>query len=242
MPAKFEIMAMPPENTNSVLMTVGNDAVIFDAWGRADDWQRLLGERGLSLRAVYSTHGHGDHISAAPHLAARYDVPWYLNTADTALIEWSRDLLAYFGLPVIDGSVAPTNLPYGTFEILPGAWADVIAAPGHSAGGVAFYFPDSGILIIGDTLFANGVGRCDLPGGDDRALATTISRICAMNLADETFVVPGHGYAVTWGEMRRTNPYVRDAYGCGCECGCGGHHCESNQACACDHDCACHHK
>ncbi len=214
MPAKFEILTIPPENTNSVLMTVGNDAVIFDPWGHGDDWAKLLGERGLGLRAIYTTHGHGDHIAAAPALAMRYNVPWYLNAADAPLIKWSEGLLEYFGLPSIDKNTS-THLPAGQFEILPGAWADVISVPGHSAGGMAFYFRDSGILIIGDTLFATGVGRTDLPGGNQTALTETITRLMNMNFPDETFVIPGHGYASTWGEMRRVNPYIHSVCGCG---------------------------
>ena len=69
MEPQFEVLHMPPENTNSLLVTVGKEAVIFDAWGNAVDWEKLLESRGLRLRAIYSTHGHGDHISAAPFLA-----------------------------------------------------------------------------------------------------------------------------------------------------------------------------
>ena len=98
----FEVLHMPPENTNSVLVTHGNDAVIFDAWGRVADWEKLLTARGLRLRAIYSTHGHGDHISAAPMLAEKYNIPWFLNSEDDVLISWSNNLLKYFGLPEIE--------------------------------------------------------------------------------------------------------------------------------------------
>ena len=60
----FEVLHMEPQNTNSVLVVVGNDAVIFDAWGLASDWEKLLTARGLRLRAAYTTHGHADHFSA----------------------------------------------------------------------------------------------------------------------------------------------------------------------------------
>lgn len=224
MPAKFEIITMEPQNTNSVLMVSGSDAVIFDAWGRAEDWRQLLDERHLRLRAIYSTHGHGDHIAAAAALAAHYQVPWFLNPADNSLIEWSRDLLEYFHLPAIESDdVSPTPIQPGQIDIQ-GNPCVVIAAPGHSAGGMAYYFPDAGILIIGDTLFANGVGRCDLPGGDVAALQATISTLLAMNLPDETFVIPGHGIAVTWGEMRHANPCLKPHH-CGAgHCGCGSNH------------------
>lgn len=242
MTPKFEILTMAPENTNSVLMTLGTDAVIFDAWGRADAWDELLRTRGLTLRAIYTTHGHPDHMSAAPELAARHRVPWYLNPADRNLMEWGNGLLEYFGLPAIDPTTETVDLPCGEFELLPGVWTDVIACPGHSAGGVAFYFRDAGIMIIGDTLFPNGVGRWDLPGGDEQTLRATIARLGDMNLPDETFVIPGHGFGCTWGEIRHTNPYLRTGHGCGCggahgdTCQCGGTHadgdcCHGNETC-----------
>ena len=127
----FEVLHMPPENTNSLLVTSGGDAVIFDAWGRADAWEKLLESRGLRLRAIYSTHGHGDHISAAPELAEKYNVPWYLNSEDNILISWSDGLLEYFGLPKLDGNYrAPTDIDSGNIEILPNIYMDVIETPG----------------------------------------------------------------------------------------------------------------
>ena len=73
---KFEVLHMPPLNTNSVLVSCGNDAVIFDPWGKAKDWERVLIERGVRLHAIYVTHGHPDHISAAPALARAFNVDW----------------------------------------------------------------------------------------------------------------------------------------------------------------------
>lgn len=227
----FEVLRMAPENTNSVLVTCDSDAVIFDAWGRADAWNELLASRKLNLRSVYSTHGHPDHISAAPELAAAHNIPWFLNACDNLLLGWGAELLEYFGLPAIDVSAArPNDLPAGEFEILPGVWMHAIAAPGHSAGGMMFHFPDFKVLIAGDTIFADSVGRCDLPGGDMCALRATIARLREMNLPDDTFVVFGHGMNSTIEMLKRENPYfVANECGRGhcCHGGdcCGGHKC-----------------
>ena len=207
----FEVLHMPPENTNSLLVTSGDDAVIFDAWGRADAWEKLLESRGLRLRAIYSTHGHGDHIAAAPELAEKYNVPWYLNSEDNVLISWSDGLLEYFGLPKLDGNYrAPTDIDSGNIEILPNIYMDVIETPGHSAGGVSYYFPDFGVLVTGDTLFRDSCGRYDLPGGDMNALMQSISKIYQMNLPDETYVVHGHGVDSTIGLLKKENPYFKE--------------------------------
>lgn len=207
---KFEVLHMPPENTNSVLVTVGTDAVIFDAWGNSKDWEKLLESRGLRLIAIYSTHGHGDHISAAPMLAEKYDVPWYLNSEDNVLISWSNNLLKYFGLPLIEGNYRqPTDVEAGEKEILPGLFVDIIETPGHTPGGVAYYFPDYGVLLTGDTLFRDSFGRYDLPGGDANAIIQSISKLYEMNFPDETFVVHGHGIDSTIALLKTENPYFK---------------------------------
>lgn len=206
----FEVLHMPPENTNSVLVTRGNDAVIFDAWGRVADWEKLLTARGLRLRAIYSTHGHGDHIAAAPILAEKYNIPWFLNSEDDVLISWSNNLLKYFGLPEIENNYRrPTDLESGTLEILPGVFADVIESPGHTPGGVMYYFPDFGILLTGDTLFRDSCGRYDLPGGDANALMQSVSKLYEMNLPNETYVVHGHGMDSTISQLKSENPYFK---------------------------------
>lgn len=238
---KFEILHMPPENTNSVLVSVGRDAVIFDAWGRAADWEKLLTERGLRLRAIYSTHGHSDHISAAPDLAAAHDVPWYMNAADNDLIMWGNALLDFFEMPHIQPDYRrPTDLHAGEFEILSGVRMQVIETPGHSAGGLAFYFPDFGILLTGDTLFRDSFGRYDLPGGNADILRASIAKLYDMNLPDETYVVHGHGVDSTIGILKAQNPFFRSRC-CGCDCekhggeNCGTHHC----CCHGHNDCEC---
>ena len=210
MTPNFEILHMPPENTKSVLVTYGNEAVIFDAWGNVADWEKLLSSRGLKLRAIYSTHGHGDHIAAAPGLAEKYNVPWYLNNEDEILIPWSNNLLAGFGLPQIEPGYCPaTDINAGTIKIFPDVVMEVIESPGHTPGGVMYYFPDFGILITGDTLFRDGFGRYDLPGGDANALWQSISKLYEMNLPDETYVVHGHGVDSTIEILKRTNPYFK---------------------------------
>jgi glyoxylase-like metal-dependent hydrolase (beta-lactamase superfamily II) len=80
--------------------------------------------------------------------------------------------------------------------------------PGHTPGGMAYFFKDLGICFAGDTLFARKVGRSDFPGGDKHALFRSI-REKLYTLPDETMIIPGHGYLTTIGEEKRENPYVR---------------------------------
>ena len=185
---------MPPENTNSVLVSSGDDCIIFDAWGRADDWDKLLKSRGLNLVAIYATHGHDDHISAAPELARRHNISWFMNRADLPLVLWGNQILDFWELPRIpDDFKAPQDLQAGVIKILDDIEMEVIATPGHSRGGMMFYFPEYKILLTGDTIFRDGVGRTDLPGGDTDELHKSISDLVARNLPEDTYVVHGHG-------------------------------------------------
>lgn len=191
---KFEILQMAPEFTNSVLVSNGAGCVIFDAWGRVDDWIKLIDSRGLKPMAIYATHGHSDHISVAPALAKHYDIPWFLNARDVPLILWGNQILDFWELPRIpDDFVQPHDLTAGRVKILDNIDMDVIAAPGHSLGGLMFYFPEYKILLTGDTIFREGVGRTDLPGGDAAQLQKSISNLVARNLPDDTYIVHGHG-------------------------------------------------
>ena len=206
---RFELLNMAPEFTNSVLVSCGDDCVIFDAWGRATDWVNLLRQRNLTLCAIYSTHGHPDHISAAPDLVLATGCKWFLSADDFNLIGWGDELLCGFGLPPITRGVLPEKLPTNSVQILPNLVMDIIKCPGHTAGGVSFYFASERILLVGDTLFADSVGRCDLPGGDEVELMQSVRALHDMNLPADTTVIPGHNDITTIARLRVENPYFR---------------------------------
>lgn len=207
---KFELLRLPPTNTNSMLVRVGTNAVVFDAWGKVADWERVLLERGLKLRAIYSTHGHPDHISAAPGLAEAFDVDWFLNAEDNYLIGWGNELLDTFGIPHIhENYKKPLNLLPGKIEILPGIEMEIMASPGHTPGGLMFYFPEYKILMTGDTLFAESFGRYDFPGGNVEQLQQSIHNLYNKNLDDGTYVVHGHGMDTTIGWLKQHNQFFK---------------------------------
>ena len=207
---KFEVLHLPPTNTNSLLVSAGADAVIFDAWGRATDWEKILLERGLKLRAIYATHGHPDHISAAPSLARAFNVDWFLNEKDNYLVGWGNEILDMFGIDHIHSDYKkPVNLLAGSVEILPDINMEILESPGHTPGGMMFYFPKYKILLTGDTLFAESFGRTDFPGGNQQQIFESIKKLYDKNLDDGTYVVHGHGMDTTIGWLKKNNPFFK---------------------------------
>ena len=207
---KFEVLHLPPTNTNSLLVSCGTDTVIFDAWGRPDDWEHILLERGLKLRAIYATHGHPDHISAAPALARAFNVDWFLNENDNYLIGWGNELLDMFGIPHIHSDYKkPIHISAGNIEILSDINMEIMESPGHTPGGLMFYFPQYEILMTGDTLFAESVGRTDFPGGNTDELFQSIRNLYEMDLDDGTYVVHGHGMDTTIGWLKKHNNFFK---------------------------------
>ena len=98
---------------------------------------------------------------------------------------------------VNDGDI----LRYGAYELR------CISTPGHTPGGVCFHIPEEQVLFSGDSLFRHAVGRCDLPGGDERSLLQSLKQRI-LTLPEEVMVLPGHGDTTTIGEERRSNPYL----------------------------------
>ena len=162
------------------------------------------------MRAIYATHGHPDHISAAPALASMFDVDWFLNTNDNFMVGNANDFLDMFELPHIqDRYKKPIDISKGTIEVLPGIDMEIMESPGHTPGGLMFYFPKYKILLIGDTLFQESIGRYDMPGGNKDKLFESISNLYKKNLSDGTWVVHGHGMETSIGWLKKNNQFFK---------------------------------
>lgn len=176
-----------------------------------------LDARRLTCEAVLLTHGHLDHLWAAPDLAERLDLPVLLHPDDRWL--WDNPA-AGFGAPLADLEAQlglrwepPTqrleDIKDG--QVLP--FADlglhVRHTPGHTPGSCVFVADDDEpILLSGDLLFAGSVGRTDLPRGSMDQQNDSLRRV-VLPLPDTTRVHPGHGPDTTVGAERTTNPFLR---------------------------------
>jgi len=214
-PVEILSLALGPLQTNCYLVfhPQHKNALIIDPADSPGLILSTLKERDLSPAAALLTHGHCDHIGAAAALAAR-QIPISIHPADASML---ADLEAsgalFFGLQ--QESCKPTRLlnEGDMIDFWEHAFAlRVIHTPGHSPGSICLLFIPSeaegaeGCAFVGDVLFAGGVGRTDLPGGNDEAMTASLQRL--LELPDTTRICPGHGPPTTIGQERRQNPFL----------------------------------
>jgi glyoxylase-like metal-dependent hydrolase (beta-lactamase superfamily II) len=184
------------------------DAVIVDPGEDADLFLRRVATERVTLKAVWLTHSHADHILGVTRVVAAAEIPVYLHPDDRPLYDALPQQAAWLGLTPSVPPPPDQALAHGMQLQLGGLAFEVRHVPGHSPGHVAFV--GHGVAIVGDALFAGSIGRTDLPGGDAATLLTSI-RDQLLTLPDATIVYPGHGPATTIGQERRGNPFLTGA-------------------------------
>jgi len=173
------------------------EAIIIDApgdiAGEVLERARVLGVR---VTAIVATHGHFDHILDLAELKARTGAPVAVHRADAAMLE--RPSTEPFPLPIEIPAVIPDRLLAEGDTVTIGAVAfKVLWTPGHTPGSICLHSEAERVLFTGDTLFAGGWGRTDLPGGSVDDLERSLRRLGG--LPADTRVFPGHGPATTIG-------------------------------------------
>jgi len=153
------------------------------------------------------THGHFDHVWDAAAVASLHDCPVVMHPVTQDIVN-DRTLLRRIG---IDLEITPVTATFLLSEgpvTLLGKTFKLLEVPGHCPGSICLYEEDTSRLYGGDVLFAGGVGRWDLPGGDRELLLDGIhSKL--LTLPPETTVFPGHGPSTTIGKEKQSNPYLR---------------------------------
>ena len=169
----------------------------------------FIAEHNLRLVHLLITHGHFDHIFGLAHLSQRYGLLPEMGRDERATYEAAQRQMETFLHRAFPLGVPPPGrmldegdvVTFGTHSLR------VIHTPGHTPGGICFYEEDDGVLLSGDSLFQGAIGRCDLPGGNMRALVHSLSEK-VMTLPEAVCVLPGHGPATTIGQEKRMNPYL----------------------------------
>lgn len=196
-------LVVPPLDANCYLVANDGECVIIDAGGDAEKIEREMKVRKLTARAVFLTHGHFDHISAAKHFQQQ-GIPVYIGERDSEMTFTGKNLAGMCGLKIPPFNV-DEFLRDGDKLNVAGLTVVCLATPGHSEGGMCFKVERN--LFTGDTLFCCGIGRTDFPGGSYMQLINSIGEKL-LTLDGDYCVYPGHGETTTLDFERKNNPYI----------------------------------
>ncbi len=194
------VVGMLEVNCYLVALPHNKRLYIIDPGDEADRIIAAADEFPDREKVILLTHAHIDHIKAVGRVAEKFRAPVMLHPDDRGLYHSPNNQLP----PFIS---AATDLP-ATVSDIADADFTLLHTPGHTRGGVCYYFSQLPALFSGDTLFAQTVGRTDLPGGDHLQLINSI-REKLLILPDELPIYPGHGDPTTIGQEKRYNQYLR---------------------------------
>lgn len=204
----FESLVVGPLGVNCFILgcETTREGIIVDAGDDAGSIIAAAEQLGLNITQVISTHGHFDHVGANRAVMEHFKAPLLIHEADVPMLGRAADVARAYGLQG-DNSPEPEQFLTDGMEIGFGSCRlTVLHTPGHTPGGCCLYLADEKTVITGDTLFADSIGRTDLPGGSHQQLLESI-RTKLFTLPDDVTAYPGHGPETTIGHEKRHNPY-----------------------------------
>ncbi len=205
----FEQLEVAPLGVNCTVLGCQQTklGVVVDPGGDADRIIALVERLGLKISFILNTHGHFDHVGANRQLVERYAAPLLIHAADADLLQRVAEVAQRYGIRGGQNSPAADQFLTDGQELNFGSCSiKVLHTPGHTPGGCCFYLEAEKRIITGDTLFADSIGRTDLPGGSHQQLLASI-RSKLFTLPDDVTAYPGHGEATTIGYEKQNNPY-----------------------------------
>ena len=192
-------------NCYTVVNTATREAIIIDPAANAEFLLEMIKNQQYKLIKIFLTHGHFDHILGIEGIKKAYpDVPVVIGKNDEDILATPAANLSmmFSGNPVALKADQTVNVN-DVVEIL-GTKVKCIEVPGHTKGGMCFYFEENKMLFAGDTLFAGSIGRSDFPTGDGEALVRNIKEKLLV-LPEDTVVYPGHNNRTTIGREKVDN-------------------------------------
>nr|WP_279040408.1 MBL fold metallo-hydrolase [Snodgrassella alvi] len=211
MALQIQVIPVTPFQQNAALLwdDVSREAVLTDVGGEAKRLLSAVSQHQLKLQAIWLTHGHLDHASGVADLTEQQSVPVLgPHQSDDYWLQALPEITANYGFPV-SKPLTPTRWLEDGDELSVGEHKFIVYhIPGHTPGHVVFYNQENNLLIAGDVLFHESIGRTDFPGGNHADLIHGIQSKL-LTLPDSTRVLPGHGPMTTIGHEKLHNPYLR---------------------------------
>lgn len=182
--------------------------VVVDPGGDVETLQKVIAENGLTIEAIWLTHGHLDHAGGAMELKAALGVDIVgPHEADAPLLARIADQARNYGIEGLANCTPDRYLAEGEKVSFGEHEFEVLHCPGHAPGHVVYYNRAAKFAHVGDVLFSGSIGRTDLPGGDHDTLIRSIKEKL-LPLGDEIGFICGHGPGGRFGEERRNNPFL----------------------------------
>lgn len=205
----FDIVVVGPLGVNCFVLGCGatGQGVVVDPGGDVEQIMAVVRQCGLTVVSIINTHGHFDHVGGNRQLKAVTGAELLIHPADEPLLSKVAGVAGMYGLQAENSPLPDRLLEHDLLLNFGNQQLRVIHTPGHTPGGCCLYLESEQKLISGDTLFADGVGRTDLPGGSHIQLVASI-RNRLFTLPEQVEVWPGHGPATTIGHEQRHNPYL----------------------------------
>ncbi len=201
---------------NTYLLTdeATNDTIVIDPGCQSneerDKFAKYVEENHLNLCKVLNTHLHFDHVYGNRFIQEKYGIGAYGAKEDNFFLNHYQDLLALFEMPMDDDALPLEGyIKDGDTISLDSLELHVLAVPGHSPGGLAFYLPKEECVFVGDTILQGGIGRTDLHRGNYETLINSI-KTKLLTLPDDTLVYSGHGCPSTIKFEKENNPFLRN--------------------------------
>ncbi len=207
---KFRVIPVTPFEQNCTLLWCEKTlhGAVVDPGGDVARILAAIAEEGITVDRLLITHGHIDHAGAAAELAEKLDVQIEgPHVEDAFLLDELPGQSQRYGFPLAASFVPGRWLKDGDSVQVGEETLTVLHTPGHTPGHVAFFHPAANLALVGDVLFSGSIGRTDFPRGDHGALIASI-REKLFPLGDEVAFIPGHGAISTFGNERRSNPFV----------------------------------
>ncbi|MFC0632354.1 MBL fold metallo-hydrolase [Brevundimonas balnearis] len=213
-PASLGVFVTPvtplQQNCTVVWCKTTNRCAVIDPGGGVDAILAEVGRRGLTIDAIWITHGHLDHAGGAAEMQEKTGVDIIgPHPADQFWIDGIEAQGRTYGMPEARGFTPTRWLDEGDTLTLGETEWRVRHCPGHTPGHVIFFNAANRFAQVGDVLFRGSIGRTDFPRSDHAALLNAIVTKL-WPLGDDVTFVPGHGPASTFGQERRDNAFVAD--------------------------------
>jgi glyoxylase-like metal-dependent hydrolase (beta-lactamase superfamily II) len=207
---KFRVIPVTPFEQNCTLVWCEKTrfGAVVDPGGDVPKILAAIAEEGVTVDKLLLTHGHVDHAGGAAELAKKLNVQIEGPHAEDAfLLDELPKQSQRYGFPLAASFIPGRWLNDGDSVQIGEEVLTVLHTPGHTPGHVVFFHRTTNLALVGDVLFHGSIGRIDFPRGDFKTLISSI-REKLFHLGDNVAFIPGHGAMSTFGNERRSNPFL----------------------------------